>query len=136
MHPDCASGDEREHSPGRAHRLDREHQTRNRHVLSTLRGLLDRGVAAEPGADIDPIELHMSISALSFTTSRIATFSRIFETDTARRKPLHRREVVVTSSCAARDTDTSTSARTSVPNHRDSRVWAASLIAALAAPKP
>ena len=58
-------------------------KTRNRHVVATLRGLLDRGIAAGVfRADIDPIELHMSISALCFyNVSNRYTFSRIFERD-------------------------------------------------------
>jgi hypothetical protein len=73
-------------------------KTRNRHVLTTLRGLLDRGVAAGAfRADIDPIELHMSISALSFyNVSNRYTFSRIFETDMSSPEAVaSRREVVV-----------------------------------------
>jgi AcrR family transcriptional regulator len=94
-------------------------KTRNRHVLSTLRGLLDRGVAAGAfRADIDPIELHMSISALSFyNVSNRYTFSRIFETDMSSPEAVaSRREVVVDIImrwCATPGTSTSTRAQRS-----------------------
>jgi AcrR family transcriptional regulator len=73
-------------------------KTRNRHVLATLRELLDRGIAAGSfRVDIDPIELHMSISALCFyNVSNRYTFSRIFERDMSSPEAVTaRREVVV-----------------------------------------
>ena len=73
-------------------------KTRNRHVLATLRELLDRGIDAGTfRADIDPIELHMSISALCFyNVSNRYTFSRIFDRDMSSPEAITaRREVVV-----------------------------------------
>jgi AcrR family transcriptional regulator len=73
-------------------------RTRNRAVIRTLRSLLDRGIAAglfRP--DIDPVELHMSISALCFyNVSNRYTFAKIFERDmTSAEAVAARREVVV-----------------------------------------
>ena len=73
-------------------------RTRNRAVIKTLRTLIDRGVSA--GAfrnDIEPVELHMSISALCFyNVSNRYTFSKIFERDmTSAAAVAARREVVV-----------------------------------------
>ena len=73
-------------------------RTRNRAVIKTLRTLLDRGI--EAGAfrsDIEPVELHMSISALCFyNVSNRYTFSKIFERDmTSAAAIAARREVVV-----------------------------------------
>jgi hypothetical protein len=59
---------------------------------------LDRGVAAGVfRGDLNPVELHMSISALCFyNVSNRYTFSRIFETDmTSPEAIAARREVVV-----------------------------------------
>ena len=58
-------------------------RTRNRAVIKTLRTLLDRGIAAGVfRSDIEPVELHMSISALCFyNVSNRYTFSKIFERD-------------------------------------------------------
>lgn len=73
-------------------------RTRNRAVIKTLRGLLDRGIAAGLfRADVDPVELHMSISALCFyNVSNRYTFSKIFERDmTSAAAVAARREVVV-----------------------------------------
>jgi AcrR family transcriptional regulator len=73
-------------------------RTRNRAVIKTLRGLLDRGIAAGAfRSDIEPVELHMSISALCFyNVSNRYTFSRIFERDmTSATAVAARREVVV-----------------------------------------
>lgn len=52
-------------------------------VLDVLRKLLDRGIAAGLfRTDIDPFQLHMSISALCFyNVSNRHTLSRIFSTD-------------------------------------------------------
>jgi AcrR family transcriptional regulator len=73
-------------------------KTRSRNVLGNLRSLLDRGIAAGVfRADIEPVELHMSISALCFyNVSNRYTFSRIFERDmTSPEAVAARREVVV-----------------------------------------
>jgi AcrR family transcriptional regulator len=73
-------------------------RTRNRAVIKTLRGLLDRGTEAGLfRADVDPVELHMSISALCFyNVSNRYTFSKIFERDmTSAAAVTARREVVV-----------------------------------------
>ena len=73
-------------------------KTRNRHVLATLRALLDRGIAHGAfRSDIEPVELHMSISALCFyNVSNRYTFSRIFEWDMSSPEAIAaRREVVV-----------------------------------------
>jgi AcrR family transcriptional regulator len=67
-------------------------------VLVMLRKLIDRGVAARLfRKDLDPIEVHMSISALCFyNVSNRYTFSRIFEIDMTSPKALAgRREIVV-----------------------------------------
>jgi AcrR family transcriptional regulator len=58
-------------------------KTRNKSVIEMLRRVLDRGVQAGLlRAGIDPIELHMNISALCFyNVSNRHTFSRIFERD-------------------------------------------------------
>jgi AcrR family transcriptional regulator len=67
-------------------------------VLVMLRKLIDRGVAAGLfRRDLDPIELHMSISALCFyNVSNRYTFSRIFDIDMTSSKALAgRREIVV-----------------------------------------
>ena len=94
-----AARDEREHSPRLRTSDDLASiKTRNRHVLATLRGLLDRGIAAGAfRADIEPIELHMSISALCFyNVSNRYTFSRIFDRDMSSPEAIAaRREVVV-----------------------------------------
>jgi AcrR family transcriptional regulator len=73
-------------------------KTRNRHVLARLRALLDRGIEAGCfRGDLDPVELHMSISALCFyNVSNRYTFSRIFERDMSSPEAVAaRREVVV-----------------------------------------
>jgi AcrR family transcriptional regulator len=67
-------------------------------VLVMLRKLIDRGVAARLfRKDLDPIEVHMSISALCFyNVSNRYTFSRIFEIDMTSPKAVSaRREIVV-----------------------------------------
>jgi AcrR family transcriptional regulator len=58
-------------------------KTRNKSVIDMLQGLLDRGVAAGVlRQGIDPVELHMNISALCFyNVSNRYTFSRIFDRD-------------------------------------------------------
>jgi AcrR family transcriptional regulator len=73
-------------------------RTRNRAVIKTLRTLLDRGVDAGVfRSDVEPVELHMSISALCFyNVSNRYTFSKIFERDmTSSAAVAARREVVV-----------------------------------------
>jgi AcrR family transcriptional regulator len=70
---------------------------RNRTVIATLRRLLDRGMkSGDFRADIDPIELHMSISALCFyNVSNRYTFSTIFGRDmTSPKAAAARREVI------------------------------------------
>jgi AcrR family transcriptional regulator len=73
-------------------------RTRNRTVIKTLRTLLDRGIDAGVfRSDIEPVELHMSISALSFyNVSNRYTFSKIFERDMVSAAAVAaRRDVVV-----------------------------------------
>ena len=70
---------------------------RNRTVIATLRKLIDRGVKAGSfRPDIDPIELHMTISALCFyNVSNRYSFSTIFGRDmTSSKAATARREVV------------------------------------------
>ena len=70
---------------------------RNRTVIATLRKLIDRGVkAGDFRPDIDPIELHMTISALCFyNVSNRYSFSTIFGRDmTSSKAATARREVV------------------------------------------
>jgi AcrR family transcriptional regulator len=66
-------------------------------VLTMLRKLIDRGVAAKVfRKDLDPIELHMSISALCFyNVSNRYTFSKIFDRDMSSPKALKRRRETV-----------------------------------------
>jgi AcrR family transcriptional regulator len=67
-------------------------------VLSMLRELIDRGVAARTfRKDLDPIEVHMTLSALCFyNVSNRYTFSQIFDRDMSSPKALkHRRETVI-----------------------------------------
>jgi AcrR family transcriptional regulator len=67
-------------------------------VLVMLRKLIDRGVAARVfRKDLDPIEVHMSMSALCFyNVSNRYTFSRIFDIDmTSPKAVAARREIVV-----------------------------------------
>ena len=66
-------------------------------VLSMLRVLLDRGIAArEFRDDLDPIDVHMSISALCFyNVSNRYTFSQIFDRDMSSPKALKRRRTAV-----------------------------------------
>jgi len=70
---------------------------RNRTVIATLRKLIDRGVkSGDFRSDLDPIELHMTISALSFyNVSNRHTFSFIFGRDmTSPKAVASRRETV------------------------------------------
>ena len=72
-------------------------KARRQTILSLLRQVLERGVKSGVfRADIDPIDLHMSISALCFyNVSNRHTFSRIFEHDmTSARAVARRREIV------------------------------------------
>jgi AcrR family transcriptional regulator len=70
---------------------------RNRAVIAKLRKLIDRGTAGgEFRPDIDPIELHMSISALCFyNVSNRYTFSTIFGRDMSSPKAATARRDVV-----------------------------------------
>jgi AcrR family transcriptional regulator len=63
-------------------------KTRNKSVIEMLQRVLDRGVAAGVlRAGIDPVELHMNISALCFyNVSNRYTFSRIFDRDMTSRE--------------------------------------------------
>lgn len=73
-------------------------RSRRQSIVALLGDLLQRGVkAGRFRSDIDPVELHMSISALCFyNVSNRHTFSRIFERDmTSARAVAARREVVV-----------------------------------------
>jgi AcrR family transcriptional regulator len=73
-------------------------RTRNRAVIKTMRSILDRGIASGVfRSDIDPVELHMSISALCFyNVSNRYTFAKIFDRDmTSSAAVAARREVVV-----------------------------------------
>src|SRR5256886_11533216 len=73
-------------------------KARNRTVIAMLGRLIDRGVADGIfREDLDPVELHMSISALCFyNVSNRYTFSRIFEKDMSSPKALAaRRKIVV-----------------------------------------
>jgi AcrR family transcriptional regulator len=70
---------------------------RSRTVIARLRKLIDRGTKlGDMRSDIDPIELHMSISALCFyNVSNRYTFSTLFGRDMASLKATTaRREVV------------------------------------------
>jgi AcrR family transcriptional regulator len=70
---------------------------RNRTVIATLRKLIDRGVkSGDFRDDLDPIELHMTISALAFyNVSNRHTFSIIFGRDmTSPKAVTSRRETV------------------------------------------
>jgi AcrR family transcriptional regulator len=72
-------------------------RTRNRAVIKAMRSILDRGIAAGVfRSDIDPVELHMSISALCFyNVSNRYTFAKIFDRDmTSAAAVAARREVV------------------------------------------
>ncbi|MFM1885480.1 MAG: hypothetical protein RL026_637 [Pseudomonadota bacterium] len=73
-------------------------KSRRQTIVELLRRVLSRGVkAGRFHADIDPVDLHMSISALCFyNVSNRHTFSRIFERDmTSTKAVAARREVVV-----------------------------------------
>jgi AcrR family transcriptional regulator len=73
-------------------------RSRRQTIVSVLSKLLERGVkAGRFRDDIDPIDLHMSMSALCFyNVSNRHTFSRIFERDMiSPRAVASRREVIV-----------------------------------------
>src|SRR5262245_14034416 len=71
----------------------KEIQRLNRAVISAARELLQRGQSEGTfRRDIDPVDLHMSISALCFfNVANRATFSTIFKRDMRSRKALARR---------------------------------------------
>ena len=71
----------------------KEIQRLNSAVISTTRELLQRGQREGTfRRDIDPVDLHMSISALCFfNVANRATFSTIFKRDMASRKALAER---------------------------------------------
>jgi AcrR family transcriptional regulator len=71
---------------------------RNERVIASLQTIIDKGVAAGMfRGDIDPVDLHMSISALCFfNVSNRYTFSTIFNRDIGAPKAMaKRREQVV-----------------------------------------
>lgn len=70
---------------------------RNRKVVEHLRGILARGVASGHFREgIDPVELHLTISALCFyNVSNRYTFSYGFERDMSSSKALARRRMSV-----------------------------------------
>jgi AcrR family transcriptional regulator len=72
-------------------------QARKSTIVSMLRKLIDRGVLERSfRKDLDPIELHMSISALCFyNVSNRYTFSQIFDRDMSSPKALKRRRETV-----------------------------------------
>lgn len=73
-------------------------KTRNRGIITMMQKLIDRGVAAGKfRADLDPVEVHMSISALCFfNVSNRYTFGTIFQRDlTSVGAVARRREIVV-----------------------------------------
>ncbi len=67
---------------------------RNRMVISSLQKIIDKGVAEGVfHEDIDPVDLHMSISALCvFNVSNRYTFSTIFNRDIGAPKALAKRK--------------------------------------------
>ena len=71
---------------------------RNKRVIASLQTIIDKGVSAGLfRGDIDPVDLHMSISALCFfNVSNRYTFSTIFNRDIGAPKAMtKRREQVV-----------------------------------------
>ncbi|MCC7274381.1 MAG: TetR family transcriptional regulator [Alphaproteobacteria bacterium] len=70
----------------------------NSAAIAALRDICERGiVAGVMRADVDPIDLHMSISALCFfNVSNRYTFGTIFGRDMAGREALARRREIVT----------------------------------------
>jgi AcrR family transcriptional regulator len=92
-----APGDEREHHGRRPHGALQTIGRLNVTVIDALKRLIARG--QKDGTfrrDIDPIELHMSISALGiFNVANRATFSTIFKRDMASPKALAARRAEV-----------------------------------------
>jgi len=73
-------------------------KARAKAVISMLQRLIDRGVAAKVfRVDLDPVEVHMTISALCFyNVSNRYTFGRVFQRDMGSPGELaRRRETVV-----------------------------------------
>jgi AcrR family transcriptional regulator len=72
-------------------------RSRRQTIVDLLRGLLQRGEkAGEFRRGLDPVDLHMSISALCFyNVSNRHTFSRIFERDMTSNKAVAARRAVV-----------------------------------------
>jgi len=72
-------------------------RTRNQSVVVMLGALLERGVKAKVfRSDIDPVSLHMSISALCFyNVSNRYTFSQIFQRDMVSPSAVARRRATV-----------------------------------------
>jgi AcrR family transcriptional regulator len=71
---------------------------RNKLVIASMQTIIDKGVAAGIfRSDIDPVDLHMTISALCFfTVSNRYTFSHIFNRDIGAPKAMaKRREQIV-----------------------------------------
>jgi AcrR family transcriptional regulator len=70
---------------------------RNKRVIASLQTIIDKGVAAKMfRADIDPVDLHMSISALCFfNVSNRYTFSTIFNRDIGAPKAMAKRRAQV-----------------------------------------
>jgi AcrR family transcriptional regulator len=70
---------------------------RNRSVIASLKAIVDKGVAQGLFRPIDPVELHMSISALCFyNVSNRYTFETNFGIDMASPDSLARRRAQVT----------------------------------------
>ena len=72
---------------------------RNKRVIASLQTIIDKGVAAKMfRADIDPVDLHMTISALCFfNVSNRYTFSTIFGRDIGAPKAMAKRKEQVVS---------------------------------------
>lgn len=70
---------------------------RNRSVIASLKAILDRGAATgQFRGDVDPVDLHMSISALCFyNVSNRYTFASNFGVDMAAPETLTKRRVQV-----------------------------------------
>ena len=72
-------------------------EDRNKMVISSLQAIIDKGVVAGVfRAGIDPVDLHMSISALCFfNVSNRYTFSTIFSRDIGAPEAMERRRAQV-----------------------------------------
>lgn len=69
---------------------------RNKSVIAALKAIIDRGVATGQFRPVDPVELHMSISALCFyNVSNRYTFASNFDVDIAAPETQARRRVQV-----------------------------------------